>query len=152
MNKRAVIQSVGHAVPSKVVTNDDLERMVDTSDEWIVQRTGIKERHICQGDEGTGSLALEASREAVERSGIPASELPHIFEPFYRGADAQARQVHGNGLGLSLVKRIVASHGGRVTVSSRPGAGTAFTIALPAADVDARPAAIAGDLPVTAHS
>ncbi len=78
MNKRAVIQSVGHAVPSKVLTNDDLERMVDTSDEWIVQRTGIKERHICQGDEGTGSLALEASREALERSGIPASELDLI--------------------------------------------------------------------------
>ena len=59
------------------------------------------------------------------------SELPHIFDPFYRGADAVERQIHGNGLGLSLVKRIVAAHGGRVTVTTRAGAGSSFTIALP---------------------
>lgn len=85
-------------------------------------------------------------------AGIPPSELPHIFEPFYRGADAQARQVHGNGLGLSLVKRIVAAHGGRVTVSSRPGAGTAFTITLPATDAEPRATSIAGQLRATVHS
>jgi signal transduction histidine kinase len=84
-------------------------------------------------------------------AGIPASELPHIFEPFFRGADAQARQVHGSGLGLSLVKRIVAAHGGRVTVSTHPGEGTAFTIALPAADADARPAAIADEVGAAVH-
>ena len=73
--------------------------------------------------------------------GIPAEDLPHIFEPFYRGTDAVARQVHGNGLGLSIVHRIVTAHGGRVTVSTRPGAGSAFTIVLPAADPAAAPAA-----------
>ncbi len=70
--------------------------------------------------------------------GIPASELPHIFDPFYRGADAVARQVHGNGLGLSLVRQIVAAHGGRVTVTTRAGAGSSFTIALPSAEPDQR--------------
>jgi signal transduction histidine kinase len=84
--------------------------------------------------------------------GIPASELPHIFEPFYRGADALARQVHGNGLGLSLVKRIVTAHGGRVSVTTRAGVGSAFTITLPAAAADARPDAVAGDSRVTVHS
>ena len=49
-------------------------------------------------------------------AGIPAADLPHIFEPFYRGADAIERQIHGNGLGLSLVRRIVVAHGGQVTV------------------------------------
>jgi signal transduction histidine kinase len=63
--------------------------------------------------------------------GIPAEDLPHIFEPFYRGRQAIERQVQGNGLGLSLVKRIAESHGGRVTVRSTPGAGSTFTVSLP---------------------
>jgi signal transduction histidine kinase len=81
-------------------------------------------------------------------NGIPASELPHIFDPFYRGADAVERQVHGNGLGLSLVKRIVAAHGGRVTVTSKAGAGSSFTISLPAIPPDARQRAVAELQPV----
>jgi signal transduction histidine kinase len=65
--------------------------------------------------------------------GIPADELAHIFEPFYRGRFAVNQQIHGNGLGLSLVKRIAEAHGGRVTVKSVPGQGSTFTITLPAA-------------------
>jgi signal transduction histidine kinase len=84
-------------------------------------------------------------------NGIPASELPHIFDPFYRGADAVARQVHGNGLGLSLVRQIVAAHGGRVTVTTRAGAGSSFTIALPSAEPDERASAVASQLQTT-HS
>jgi signal transduction histidine kinase len=84
-------------------------------------------------------------------SGIPAEELPHIFDPFYRGADALARQVHGNGLGLSLVRQIVAAHGGRVTVTTRAGAGSSFTIALPSGEPDQRPSAVATQLQTT-HS
>ena len=83
--------------------------------------------------------------------GIPAAELPHIFDPFYRGADAVARQVHGNGLGLSLVRQIVAAHGGRVTVTTRAGAGSSFTIALPSAEADHRATAVAPALQTT-HS
>jgi signal transduction histidine kinase len=64
--------------------------------------------------------------------GIDAADLPHIFEAFYRGRRAVDEQIHGNGLGLSLVKRIAEAHGGRVTVKSSPGEGTAFTIHLPA--------------------
>ena len=65
--------------------------------------------------------------------GIPADDLAHIFEPFYRGRFAIDQQIHGNGLGLSLVKRIAEAHGGRVTVKSTPGQGSTFTITLPAA-------------------
>jgi signal transduction histidine kinase len=82
--------------------------------------------------------------------GIPAEDLPHIFDPFYRGADAVARQAHGNGLGLSLVRRIIVAHGGRVTVTTRAGAGSAFTIALPAASPDTQARAV-GELQTT-HS
>jgi signal transduction histidine kinase len=82
--------------------------------------------------------------------GIPAAELPHIFDPFYRGADAVARQIHGNGLGLSLVRQIVAAHGGRVTVTTRAGVGSSFTIALPA-EPGQHPSAVTRELQPT-HS
>jgi signal transduction histidine kinase len=85
-------------------------------------------------------------------AGIPPADLPHIFEPFYRGSDAVAGQIHGNGLGLSLVKRIVVAHGGRVAVSSKPNAGTTFTLTLPAAPPEARPTEVASGASVAAHS
>ena len=77
--------------------------------------------------------------------GIPAEDLAHVFEPFYRGRYARDRQIHGNGLGLSLVKRIAESHGGRITVRSSPGEGTTFVFALPIASgvVAATPASAA---------
>jgi signal transduction histidine kinase len=68
--------------------------------------------------------------------GIPAQDLSHIFEPFYRGGEAKAAQIHGNGLGLSLVQNIVRDHGGTVTAQSPAGGGSTFTIRLP---FDARP-------------
>ncbi len=64
--------------------------------------------------------------------GIEPAELPHIFEPFYRGREVRAAQIHGNGLGLSLVKDIIEAHGGRVTVESTRERGSAFTLHLPA--------------------
>ncbi|MFN8003952.1 MAG: sensor histidine kinase [Acidobacteriota bacterium] len=64
--------------------------------------------------------------------GIAPQELPHIFEPFYRGKEVSAAQIRGNGLGLSLVKHIVDAHGGRVVVESNVGQGSNFTIFLPA--------------------
>jgi signal transduction histidine kinase len=73
--------------------------------------------------------------------GISSADLPHIFEPFYRGAEAQARQIQGNGLGLSIVKGIVEAHGGRVTVQSTHGAGSTFVVHLPAFKGDESPVA-----------
>ena len=79
MSKRAVVVGVGHAVPSKVLTNEDLSKIVDTNDEWIIQRTGIRERRICEGDEGTYSLATDAAREALERSGLDPSDIQLVI-------------------------------------------------------------------------
>lgn len=79
--------------------------------------------------------------------GIPAHEQKRIFEPFFRGAGAVAAQVHGSGLGLSLVKRIAERHGGRVEVTSRPGHGSTFALVLPA-----RGSTAAERLPADTHA
>ncbi|HZS09362.1 MAG TPA: ATP-binding protein [Blastocatellia bacterium] len=63
--------------------------------------------------------------------GIDPDELKNIFEPFSRGASAVSAQIPGNGLGLYLVRRIAEAHGGKVTVRSAPGRGSAFTLHLP---------------------
>ncbi|HEX5069832.1 MAG TPA: HAMP domain-containing sensor histidine kinase [Vicinamibacterales bacterium] len=73
--------------------------------------------------------------------GIASDDLPHIFEPFYRGRDAVGQQIRGNGLGLSLVKQLLQTLGGRVSVTSAPGQGSRFTLHLPvAADSAPKPA------------
>lgn len=79
MATKAVIKGIGHCVPSKILTNDDLAKMVDTNDEWITQRTGIKERRICSLEETTSTLAFGASQEALTDSGISADELDLVI-------------------------------------------------------------------------
>jgi signal transduction histidine kinase len=70
-------------------------------------------------------------------TGIEPAEHARIFEPFYRAPQAIAAQIQGTGLGLSLVQRIVEAHGGRITLRSEPGAGSEFTVHLPAATEEA---------------
>lgn len=77
--------------------------------------------------------------------GIEPAEREKIFEPFYRGRTAVEGQVHGSGLGLSLVRRVADTHGGRVTVDTAPGCGAAFTLHLPATPVSREPAPAPGD-------
>jgi len=73
------ITGTGGYLPEKTLTNADLENMVDTSDEWIVARTGIKERHIAAEGETTCDMAFEASRQAMERAGIIHSDIDLII-------------------------------------------------------------------------
>ena len=87
------------------------------------------------GEGPRGQVRLTVSDNGA---GISSRDLPHIFEPFYRGSDATARQIHGSGLGLSLVKRIMDEIGGRVTVRTEPGKGSTFTLHLPIAPTPAR--------------
>lgn len=75
----AVIVGTGRALPARVVTNADLERRVDTSDEWIVARTGIHERRVVDGaGEATSDLAIAAARAALDRAGVAAADLDLI--------------------------------------------------------------------------
>lgn len=72
------INGVGRYVPENVVTNSDLEKIMETSNEWIIQRTGIEERHWASADEGTSDLAVKAAKQAIERSSITAEEIDMI--------------------------------------------------------------------------
>jgi 3-oxoacyl-[acyl-carrier-protein] synthase-3 len=76
--KRSVVRGIGSYLPEKVLTNNDLAAMVDTSDDWIVQRTGIHERHIAAEGELTSDLATIAARRALENAGIDAKGIDLI--------------------------------------------------------------------------
>ena len=80
----------------------------------------------------TGVAAVEV-RVADRGPGIPAEEQERIFEPFFRGARAVADQIHGTGLGLNLVRKIVEAHKGSISVVSEPGKGAEFVMVIPAA-------------------
>lgn len=82
------------------------------------------------GRQSAGEVSVTVADRGI---GIDAADHTRIFEPFYRAADVVAAQVQGAGLGLSLVQRIVAAHGGRVTLKSAPREGSAFTVHLPIA-------------------
>src|SRR5208283_3106436 len=76
---RAKITALGCYTPPRVLTNQDLERMVDTNDEWIMSRVGIRERHIADPGVATSDLAVAAGRVALEQRGIDASEIEVII-------------------------------------------------------------------------
>jgi len=73
------ITGTGSYLPDKILTNSDLEKMVDTSDEWITTRTGIKERHIAGKNETPSDLATEAAKKALDMAGISAKELDLVM-------------------------------------------------------------------------
>jgi 3-oxoacyl-[acyl-carrier-protein] synthase-3 len=73
------ITGIGAYAPDHVVTNDDLSKMMETSDEWIVERTGIRERRVAAEDEALSDLALPAARDALEQAGLDASAIDLII-------------------------------------------------------------------------
>ena len=75
---RAAITAVSHWVPEKILTNADLEKMVDTNDEWIYSRTGIRERHILEPGKATSHLATEAGKLLLEKTGVSKDEIDVI--------------------------------------------------------------------------
>ena len=75
---RSVIRGVGSALPKRVMTNDDMSKVVETTHEWIVERTGIHARHIAGDGETTRTLAVAAARDALRAAGMDASEIDLI--------------------------------------------------------------------------
>lgn len=78
-NRQAYIVGTGHSVPSRILTNADLERMVDTSDEWITTRSGIKERHISEPSQATSDLSIEAARNAMDAAGWKPGDVEAVI-------------------------------------------------------------------------
>ncbi len=76
---RVGITGVGVYVPDRILTNQELERMVETSDEWIIERTGIKERRIAAADEAASDMALPAARQALEQAGVDAADVDAVI-------------------------------------------------------------------------
>jgi 3-oxoacyl-[acyl-carrier-protein] synthase-3 len=76
--RRARIASIATYVPPHILSNADLEKMVETTDEWILQRTGIRERHLVDPGVATSDLAFEASRKAIERAGLTPNDIDFI--------------------------------------------------------------------------
>jgi len=101
---------------------NNAEKYGSEGNRWI----GISARAVA----GPGSPAVEI-RVADHGPGIPADEKKHLFDAFFRGGKAVRDQIHGTGLGLNLVKKIVEAHKGTVSVQSEPGAGTSFIVRLP---------------------
>ena len=78
MSNRILMTGVGAYLPEKIITNDDLAQWVDTSDEWIKQRTGIAQRHMVADGELTSDLAINAANEALKHAGVTASDIDLI--------------------------------------------------------------------------
>lgn len=76
--KHSRILGMGSYLPEKVLTNADLEKIVETTDQWITERTGIKKRHIAADDQSASDLGLEAAKKAIENSGIDAKDIDMI--------------------------------------------------------------------------
>lgn len=79
MTRRSLILGVGSALPKRVMTNDDISKIVDTSDAWIVERTGIRSRHIASDGETTASLGAESARRALADGGLTAADVDLII-------------------------------------------------------------------------
>src|SRR5262249_58522690 len=77
--RRTCITAVGRYVPERIMTNADLEKIVETSDEWIRTRTGIRQRHVVEKGTGTSELAVRAAKEALRRRGVEPQELDLII-------------------------------------------------------------------------
>ena len=79
MTKRAVITGVGHYLPKRIVLNSEFEKTLNTSDDWIITRSGIKQRHFANEDETTSKMAILAGKKALEDANIEASDLDAII-------------------------------------------------------------------------
>ncbi len=116
MNTTCHILGLGHAVPDTVLTNADFERMVETNDEWIVSRTGIRERRIAKNGETCVSLSHLAAERALKAAGMVADDLTHVlvatFSPDYYIPSASCMLAHRLGISGRMAMDVAAACSG----------------------------------------
>lgn len=91
----AAVIGWGMAVPSRVITNDDLAQRIDTSDEWIRTRTGIRERRVASPGESTSTFATAAGREALAMAGVDATTIDTVIVATCTLIDRSRNRLHG---------------------------------------------------------
>lgn len=151
-------------MPSVAADRAALSRAIQNLLSNAIKYSGESRQVLIKAEQSKTERGCEVKVTIEDRGlGIESEDMPHIFEPFHRGRAIVAAQIHGNGLGLSLVKHIINAHNGRVTVESSIGRGSSFTIHLPSTgqagevrnvrEVKMQEPAV-GDLtsPVTRHS
>ncbi|MDP8979486.1 MAG: HAMP domain-containing histidine kinase [Acidobacteriota bacterium] len=115
-----------------------LQNLISNAVKYGAERDGVKWIGIfARAAAGPNGPVIEI-RVEDRGPGIPPDEQHRVFDAFFRGKKALGAQIHGTGLGLNLVKKIVEAHGGAVQVRSEPGAGTTFTVTLPAGPAEQR--------------
>jgi 3-oxoacyl-[acyl-carrier-protein] synthase-3 len=135
----------GHYAPERVLTNDDLARMVDTSDEWIQSRSGIRERHIAGEGEATSTLSAEAARRAMARAGVAPEEVDFLIvatsSPDYLTPPVSSQVQAQLGLRCGAMTLMVGCTGfvyGLVTASQFIATGAFRTIVVVGAELISR--------------
>ena len=150
---RSVVRGVGGYLPSRVLSNAELGTMVHTTDEWIVQRTGIRQRHIAAEDETTSTLAVKAAAAALADAGLRPADIDLIvvatstpdytFPAVATQVQAELGIMHGVGFdlpsvskagetnGLNVMRERVMLLGGQFSVDANAGAGARLTAELP---------------------
>ena len=144
--RKVKISALGCYVPERVLTNQDLEKMVETTDEWILTRTGIAERHIAAPDVATSDLAVEAARRALDQRGIDATDLnailvctvtPDMFFPS-TACLVQDRLGAKGAWGFDLIAACSGFIYGLTTAANLVGAGTQEKVLVIGSDTMSR--------------
>jgi 3-oxoacyl-[acyl-carrier-protein] synthase-3 len=125
MSRRAIITGTGHYLPPRRVTNADLEKLTNTTDEWIRERTGILERHWVEPGTGPSDLAVEAAKRAIERAGLDKNDIDFII------AATLSPDHYFPGIGVLVQAKLGLSNIGALDVRNQC---TGFIYALSVAD------------------
>ena len=156
--KIAVSPLVTAAVREELMVHDGFEITADVQSDVSAELDEMSFRQIVRilvdnavkysGQSRRVDVSLKGQKDYFELSvadhgiGISPKDLPNIFDRFYRADESRAKETGGYGLGLSIAKAIVAGHGGHISVRTKPGAGTVFTVEIPYAHTENTAAAV----------